>query len=148
MLAILYQLLTYSASHCNSTRNRIKVLNKALVRRSQDFAARKFWIVRKNSKIQFLKHFLFFLKTMQNERSFDSWLSIWQDSWNLARFLLWSYCPECSWPIRLQHFVKPNNCKKLRDQADFLFSDKHQSFLPVSAIAFGGRGQVYPEYPR
>ena len=42
MLAIPYQLLTYSASHCNSNRKRIKVLNKALVRRLQDFAARKF----------------------------------------------------------------------------------------------------------
>ena len=34
------------------------------------------------------------------------------------------------------------------DQVDFLFADKHQSFLKVVAIAFGERGQVCPKYPK
>ena len=36
----------------------------------------------------------------------------------------------------------------MRDQVDFLFVDKYQSFLPVGAIAFGGRGQACPKYSK
>ena len=38
--------------------------------------------------------------------------------------------------------------KKLKDQVDYLFAEKHQNFLQVSAIAFAGCGQVCPKYPK
>ena len=38
--------------------------------------------------------------------------------------------------------------KRLRDQVDFLFADKHQSFLQVSALASGGCGQACPKHPK
>ena len=38
--------------------------------------------------------------------------------------------------------------KKIRDQVDFLFPDKHQSFLQVGAVAFGWRGQAYLKKPK
>ena len=44
-------------------------------------------------------------------------------------------------------FLKCNICKKLRDQVDLLFTDKHQSFVQASAIAFGWHGQSCPKYP-
>ena len=42
---------------------------------------------------------LCFLKAMQNENYFNSWLSIA----NLvsSKFMFWNYQPKCSWPIRL-----------------------------------------------
>ena len=39
---------------------------------------------------------------------------------SLSKFLLWSYCPKCSWPIRLQNSLKCNICKKMKDIVDFL----------------------------
>ena len=85
---------------------------------------------------------------MQNESSFDSWLSIANPMSGkiLAKFLFWSYCPKCSWPIILQDSFKGNVRKKIRDEADFLSADKHQSFLQFGAIAFGGYGQMCPKY--
>ena len=50
---------------------------------------------------------------------------------------------------RLQDPVKCNICKKtLKDQVIFLFADKHKNFLLFHAIAFGGRGQACPKYPK
>ena len=37
----------------------------------------------------------------------------------LVKFLFWSYCTKCSWPIRLQDPLKCNIFKKMRDQIDF-----------------------------
>ena len=42
---------------------------------------------------------LCFLKTMQNENYFNSWLSL--ANLMSAKFMFWSYQPKCSWPIRL-----------------------------------------------
>ena len=38
--------------------------------------------------------------------------------------------------------------KILRDQVDFLFADKYQSFLQVSVIASGGFGLAWPNCPK
>ena len=47
---------------------------------------------------------------MENESSFNSWL--FKQSECLAKFLFRSYCPKCSWPIRLQDSSKCNIFKK------------------------------------
>ena len=58
---------------------------------------------------------------------------------SLAKFLYWSYQPKCSLPIILHDSLKCNiSRKKLRDQVDFLFVEKH-SFLQGGTIAYGGR---------
>ena len=36
----------------------------------------------------------------------------------------------------------------MRDKIDFFFADKHNSFLPVDAIVFGGCGQASQKYPK
>ena len=64
----------------------------------------------------------------------------------LTKFLFWSYWPICFWPIRLQDSLKCNICKKIEGSSWFLFADKHQSFLQVSSVAVGGRGQTCPKY--
>ena len=83
---------------------------------------------------------------MQNENSFGSWFSTTNPMSGkilVLNFQIWSS------PIRLQDSLKCNICKKkLRDQVDFLLADKHHSFWQVSAIAFVGRGQVCPKYPK
>ena len=66
----------------------------------------------------------------------------------LARFLFWIYHRKWSWPIRLQDSWKFNISTKMRDQGNFLFTDKHQSFLQVGAIPFGRWGQLFPKYPK
>ena len=66
----------------------------------------------------------------------------------LAKFLFWSYCPNCSWPIGCKILLNVISVKKLRDQVDFLFADKHQGSLWVSAIASGGCGQACPNQPK
>ena len=83
---------------------------------------------------------------MQKEGSFDSLLSIANPM--SGKTLFWRFCPKCSWPIRLQDSLKSNIFKKLRNQLDFLFADKHKSFLQVDFTAFGGRGQACPKYPK
>ena len=60
----------------------------------------------------------------------------------LAKVLLQSYCPECSWTIGS---LKRNISKKL---SGFLFEDKHKSFLLVGAIGFGMRRQACPKYSK
>ena len=66
-------------------------------------------------KIRYFASFFFF------ENYFDSWLSIAN---RLTKLLLWSYCPKCSWPIRMQDSLECN----------------------ISSIAFGGRGLAFPKY--
>ena len=34
-------------------------------------------------------------------------------TWCLTKFLFWSYCPKCSWAIRLQNSLKCDICKKI-----------------------------------
>ena len=40
-------------------------------------------------------------------------------------------------------FKVQNLLKRFRDQIDFLFADKHQSFLQIGTIVFGG-----PDIPK
>ena len=100
----------------------------------------------KSGILHFLKilSFVFPFKKRQNGSSFNSLFFVT----NLIpdKFLFWSYWPKCSWPIRLQDSLKCNICKKIEGSSWFLFADKHQSFLQVSSIAVGGRGQTYPKY--
>ena len=63
-----------------------------------------------------------------------------------GKILVQENCPKCCSLIRLWIFQSVISLKKLRDQVDFLFAGKHHIFLQVSAIAFGGRGQVCPKY--
>ena len=67
---------------------------------------------------------------------------------HLAKFIFYRYQPKSSWSIRLQHFLKCNISKKLRNQVDFLFMDKHHSFLQGGIIADGGHDQTCSNYPK
>ena len=42
-----------------------------------------------------------------------------------------SYVSKFSWPIRLQDYLKCNLKKEVRDQVDFLYVNRHQSFLLI-----------------
>ena len=41
---------------------------------------------------------------------------------------------KCSWPIRFQGYLKCNPKKEVRDQVDFLYVNRHQSFLQGDTI--------------
>ena len=45
-----------------------------------------------------------------------------------------SYVSKCSWPIRLKDYLKCNLKKEVRDQVDFLYVNRHQSFLQGDTI--------------
>ena len=45
-----------------------------------------------------------------------------------------SYVSKCSWLIRLQDSLKCNLKKEVRDQVDFLYVYRHQSFLQGDTI--------------
>ena len=59
---------------------------------------------------------------------------------------LWTKMPTAN---QIAGFFKVLYLKKeVRDQVDFLHVDKHQSFLQVDNIDFGGRGQVCSKYSK
>ena len=45
-----------------------------------------------------------------------------------------SYVSKCSWSIRLQDSLKCNIKKEVRDQVDFLYVNRHESFLQGDTI--------------
>ena len=45
-----------------------------------------------------------------------------------------SYVSKCFWPIKLQDYLKCNLKKEVRDQVDFLYVKRHQSFLQGDTI--------------
>ena len=45
-----------------------------------------------------------------------------------------SYVSKCSWPVRLKDCLKCNLKKEVRDQVDFLYVNRHQSFLQGDTI--------------
>ena len=44
--------------------------------------------------------------------------------WQTLKLLFWSYCPKCSWPIRLRDSLKRIMWKKLSYQFDYMFADR------------------------
>ena len=44
------------------------------------------------------------------------------------------YVSNCSWPVRLQDSLKCSLKKEVRDQVDFLYVNRHQSFLQGDTI--------------
>ena len=63
---------------------------------------------------------------------------------SIIRFIRFTFC----------FFVKKLFCfekkkiKEGRDEVDFLHTDKHQTFIKVDTISFGGHGQSCPHYPK
>ena len=37
--------------------------------------------------------------------------------------------------------------KEVSDEVDFLYADKHESFLQIDSIIFDGDGQAFPKFP-
>ena len=37
--------------------------------------------------------------------------------------------------------------KEVSDEVDFLYADKHESFLQIDTIIFDGDGQAFPKFP-
>ena len=63
-----------------------------------------------------------------------------------AKFWFSSYEPKCSQPVRLHHRILYNVTSQERSEGiDYLHADKHQRFLQVYTILFGGCGQAYSE---
>ena len=45
--------------------------------------------------------------------------------------------------ISFQYFKK-----EVSDEVDFLYADKHESFVQIDSMIFDGDGQAFPKFPK
>ena len=38
--------------------------------------------------------------------------------------------------------------KEVSDEVDFLYADKHESFVQIDSMIFDGDGQAFPKFPK
>ena len=38
--------------------------------------------------------------------------------------------------------------KEVSDEVDFLYADKHESFIQIDSMIFDGDGQAFPKFPK